>query len=376
MRRRQFLSLAGAALVPASALADSLAGKGASAGRHGTATASLSPPRLTACALDSRGNFLLSGAAAPVHLPGRGHGIARIPGTTEVAVLARRPGRWVLRVDVQRGRITGRSEAPADRHFYGHGAVTADGTTLYVTQNEPSSGAGIIGMYDLRDGLTPAGEWRGVGVGPHAIALDAASRTLAVAIGGIRTHPDSGRKKLNLPAMRSSVVRLDARSGARLERLELPLSHRLLSIRHLAVGHAATGEDALAFATQDQHAFPVSPFAGLRTGDGLELLDAPDWVLARAQGYGGDVRFSRNARHVCASAPRAGLAVIWDVTTRAVSGIVNLPDACAVAPGTRPDDFVLGGAGGRILRVDSRGQTIDVTTVGGLLAFDNHALGA
>src|SRR3546814_13805348 len=60
---------------------------------------------------------------------------------------------------------------------------------------------------------------------------------LVIANGGIRTHPDFGRTKLNLDRMEPSLVLIGARDGRLIQRHALPASLRPLSTRHVAVGN-------------------------------------------------------------------------------------------------------------------------------------------
>ena len=62
--------------------------------------------------------------------------------------------------------------------------------------------------------------------------------------GGIQTHPDSGRTKLNLPFMRPNLAYLDVNSGAMLDVVALPGALRMNSLRHVAID--ATGRVAVA----------------------------------------------------------------------------------------------------------------------------------
>ena len=57
---------------------------------------------------------------------------------------------------------------------------------------------------------------------------------LVVANGGIQTHPDTGREKLNLETMRSSIVFVDPNDGRLIAKHETPDTLQQLSLRHLA----------------------------------------------------------------------------------------------------------------------------------------------
>ncbi|MGB0057672.1 MAG: DUF1513 domain-containing protein, partial [Methyloceanibacter sp.] len=86
-----------------------------------------------------------------------------------------------------------------DRHFFGHGVFSADGRLLHTTENDYKNAQGIIGVRDATDGYKQIGEFSARGMEPHDVALLADGRTMVIANGGIRTHPDSGADELNLP---------------------------------------------------------------------------------------------------------------------------------------------------------------------------------
>ncbi len=81
----------------------------------------------------------------------------------------------------------------------------------------------MVGVYDATDGFTRIGEFPTFGVGPHELLLLGDGDTIAVANGGIETHPDFGRAKLNL-ADHEAVSRAwsTARPATLLEKHELP----------------------------------------------------------------------------------------------------------------------------------------------------------
>src|SRR5438552_1061500 len=78
-----------------------------------------------------------------------------------------------------------------------HGAFSADGSLLYATENDNLTGSGLIGIYDATAGYRRLGEMSSRGIGPHDLALMPDGMTLAVANGGLRTLPESGREVLN-----------------------------------------------------------------------------------------------------------------------------------------------------------------------------------
>ena len=80
-----------------------------------------------------------------------------------------------------------------------------DGALLYATENDFDNAAGMVGIYDARAVSSAIGEFPTHGVGPHELLLLDDGATLAIANGGIETHPDFGRAKLNIATMKPSL---------------------------------------------------------------------------------------------------------------------------------------------------------------------------
>ncbi len=142
-------------------------------------------------------------------LPERGHDITFDPVSRRSVVFARQPGTFAVVFD-----HTGEAEPVTiatveGRHFYGHGVFSPDGALLYATENDFDNAAGVIGVYDATDGFRRIGEFATHGVGPHELLLCPDGKTLAIANGGIETHPDFGRAKLNIATMQPSLVFVD-----------------------------------------------------------------------------------------------------------------------------------------------------------------------
>ena len=136
---------------------------------------------------------ILTEAGKLVHaldLPERGHDITFDPVSRRSVVFARQPGTFAVVFD-----HTGEAEpvtiaSVEGRHFYGHGVFSPDGALLYATENDFDNAAGMIGVYDATDGFRRIGEFATHGVGPHELLLCPDGKTLAIANGGIETHPD------------------------------------------------------------------------------------------------------------------------------------------------------------------------------------------
>ncbi|TCO73336.1 DUF1513 domain-containing protein [Rhodovulum euryhalinum] len=265
-------------------------------------------------------------------LPDRGHAAAAHPARPEAVAFARRPGTFAVVIDCVTGASKAVLESPPGRHFYGHGAFSADGGLLFAPENDYKAARGVIGIWDAARGYARLGEFSSGGVGPHDARLLPDGETIVVANGGIETHPEAGRTKLNLSTMRPNLtyLRLD---GTAVDQTELdPALHRN-SIRHLAVGP----DGLVAFAMQwegDLAAHP--PLLGLhRMGGTPRLLAAGDEDHRRMQGYAGSIALAPASGQVAITSPRGGLVQMFDTVTGTCLASHAGPDVCGVSDAGR-----------------------------------------
>ena len=323
---------------------------------------------------DADGEFGLAGVGrdGALHgrtpLPGRMHAAVADPHGRRWVALARRPGSFAAVLDSHDGTVAGRFQTAPDRHFQGHGAFSADGEWFYTTENDFEGARGVIGVRAAGENFRRRLEWPSHGIGPHELLLAPDGRSLLVANGGILTHPDTGRAKLNLPTMRPSLARLDAASGELLDALELAPDLHTLSIRHIA----AIPDGAVVFGMQNQGApDPDLPLVGVwRGGEQVSFL-APERPLWR--GYIGSVAVDRGAMLAAASAPRDGYVLFWRLSDGVPAGVLALTDGCGVAPGERAGEFLVSSGEGALLRVAVTPAGVRVRSrVRLALAWDNH----
>lgn len=367
--RRTFLSglsaLGLAALIPSPAAANTAAGFVTTARDKLTG-------RFLVARIDANLDIVWEAA-----LPGRAHGIGFSPDGKTALVASRRPGPFLNAFDIEDGYTLAKIAPAKGRHFYGHAVFGRDGRTVYATENAYDIGTGVIGVYDSGDGYKRIGEFPAGGVGPHQLDLMADGRTLAVGNGGILTHPDSGRKKLNLDVMRSSLSLLDADKGTVIHHARVHgEDNRLLSLRHLAVD----GDRVVAVAQDQAEDFGRTPvvkplaFVFDRNGSGdLRPLPASGRASAAFNGYCGSAAVDRATGTVAVTSPRGNVVALWrkDGNGYAWLGDVSLNDVCGAgaAPGG-PGCVVTSGAGA-IRRLDGQGQTVAEKTYD-FRQWDNH----
>ncbi|MEM8489408.1 MAG: DUF1513 domain-containing protein [Pseudomonadota bacterium] len=281
----------------------------------------------------------------------RGHAVLQHPSRPDSAVfLPRRPGKVALEVDLLAGEVRHRFTAAEDRHFYGHGCFSVDGTVLYTTESHVSVGTGLVTVRDANT-YERLEEWSSHGIGPHDLAALPDGKTLVVANGGILTRPETGRRALNLPTMRSSLCYLDAGTGLLLD--EFFVAEPKASIRHLDVARDGT----VAFAIQLQRDASghdrLVPLVGVhRPGAALELFEKPAAILHQLRDYVGSVAICDQGRVAGFASPRGNLVVFYHVDSGALLGYHQLRDVCGLAVSREREAFVLSNSFGEIRELD------------------------
>lgn len=306
-----------------------------------------------------------------IPLEARGHDAVVDAASGRGVVFARRPGTFAVAFDARNRAPPTAFHSPPDRHFYGHGVLSRDGRLLYATENDFEGARGVIGIYDVDAGFERIGEFESHGIGPHDLLLAPDGRTLVVANGGIETHPDAGRAKLNVATMEPSLVFIDSVTGDLLARHRLGADLNKLSIRHLDID--ARGR--VWFGGQWEGGLDETPsVVGSAARDGpLELLPRLTDMGARLRGYIGSVAVNRDGRLLAASAPRAGRILYIDTETGRVAGETLLPDGCGIAPFGQNHFFLTSGEG---RAAEGRpGAPADVVAAHEGVRFDNHVIG-
>ena len=250
----------------------------------------------------------------------------------------RAPSRPIRRRRAARQPRADLVQSRPDRHFSGHGVFSADGKMLYTTENDYDNAQGMIGVRDATGGYKQIGEFDAHGMEPHDIALLSDGRTMVIANGGIRTHPDQRLGRAQHPR-HETVARLyrrdhrrshrGASSGARAApALDSPSRHRRRRRRRvrLPISRARRRRAARCWAST---ASARSRSSCRHRADAI-----------RAQNYVGSVATDAGGAIVAASAPKGSLITYWDVSARNYLGSCALNDGCGLAP-TRQASFLL-----------------------------------
>jgi uncharacterized protein len=301
-------------------------------------------------------------------LRGRGHDIAFDRKSGWAVVFARRPGSFALAFDVHGRREPILFTTPINRHFYGHGVFARDGRLLYATEHDHETRQGLLGVYNVSAGFRRIGEVPTHGIGPHEVILLADGKTLAVANGGIETHIETGRKKLNVDTMVPSLAFIDSASGALLAQHKQRSALHKLSIRHIA----ADAQGAIWFGGQwEGEADDTPELVGWAAMDKPLRIIAPNVPRGAAlAGYIGAVAIDGDKRILAASAPRAGRIVYVDTERGKLVGETQLMDGCGLT-GISKSAFALSSGLG-VLQTEEPDHTHLTTASFPGRAFDNH----
>ena len=246
-----------------------------------------------------------------IPVPARAHECLSLAGQAGRAlIVARRPGDYLLEVDFASGRIVKQIEAGAGRHFYGHACLLPTQGLVCTSQNDYGSGQGRLVFYDLAS-LKEVQSFDSGGIGPHQVKLMPDNRTLVVANGGILTHPDRPREKLNLDTMEPNLSYLDLNSGDNIGRFQL--DNKRLSIRHLDVGAEGKVVAGLQYQGAKTH---VNPLLLSHDGQGpLQLFQASDATWLSMRQYIASVCVDGSNDRVIASCPKANKITFWQLST-------------------------------------------------------------
>lgn len=310
--------------------------------------------RFLGAARHADGTYLLAGIGAlgeptlRVRLPERGHGPVPSPDFATAIVPSRRPGNWAAVVDLRNGRLVEIIHASRGRHFFGHAVFSPDGGRLYTTENDYDRGRGMVVCRSAHT-LEVLGEFDSGGIGPHELKW-AGWNTIAVANGGILTHPSQPRRKLNLDSMRPNLSLLRAGDGALIAQATAP-DHQA-SIRHLDI--AANGDVVLALQYEGPPTHDIPLLYVFRRATGvIEPLPTPLAVQRRLRQYTASICVDALTGHALVTCPRGHLVTFWDVGGGGYLGHRRIRDAGGVALDAEAREFVVSNGGGSVMRFDA-----------------------
>ncbi len=308
-------------------------------------------------------------------LPKRGHSFA-INEQGYLLTICRRPGSYFLIVDPSLPNSESRLiNAPKNRRYYGHATFNTDGNLAYLTENDLDSGQGVIGVYDVKKQFKRVGEFPSYGIGPHDILFDKQRGCLVVANGGIKTHPNSGRKKLNVSSMRSSLTFISPSDGSLIDTFSLDEESRFNSIRHIAID----AKSNVFISLQNQKINSQQTLLAMYRHDEKRLLTCkiPSEIEPNLNRYLGDICLDKSQRLFATTSPRGNQVLIYR-TDGEFMAACQVDDVCGVSKTSKPNEFIVTSGQGEIRLLTLNANKISNTSVslsakfGKELSWDNH----
>jgi len=303
--------------------------------------------------IDAAGKHYVSGFDAHgcewfrLGLPGKAHGFAADPVKPgRIIALPTLPGTRAAVLDTANGKQLAIIKSRPGRHFNGHGCFSPDGRYLFTSENIAHSAEGVIGVRDGRD-FSFLREISGHGIGPHDIHLLPDGVTLVVAGGGIQTHPDSGKRELNINKMQSALLFIDSRDGRLVQRREIAVPR--LSIRHLDVG--VNGEVLVACQYKGKRQMPK--LVGLQQGQGqIEMLDIDDNNLWPLKNYTASARIAANGI-AAVTCPRGDRLTLWDLRQKKFLKSIEIKDVGGIEIAADGKHFIVTANVGELYHIDA-----------------------
>lgn len=266
----------------------------------------------------------------------RVHGQAINPVNSEqVVFFARRPGVEAYVLDINERRVTHRFQSGENRHFFGHGTFSRNGQYLYSCENNYASGEGVIVVRDTAT-WQKLSEFSAYGVGTHQIALMPDGNHIVAANGGILTHPDTPRLKLNLDTMKPSLTYIECESGKHLE--SYYPQHHQMSIRHLDVAEDNTVGVAMQYQGNKQDTVPLIAFH--KGEDQLQYAKASTEAWRGMKQYTASISLNIKQQLAAVTTPRGNAVTFWDMKTGHLLHRETMTDVAGVTYSNKDNCFV------------------------------------
>lgn len=242
-----------------------------------------------------------------------GHGISIDPAAPDHAAVFEKKGPGACYVDMKRRRVVQRISTDKNRHFYGHGAYSRDGSLLYAA--EALLEDAYKGMLVVRDGRTfkRLGEFPTYGTAPHDCLLVDDGNTLVVTNGGGPIDSD------DMPC----VTYVDVNNQQLLDKVALDSPR--FNTGHIAMtsGHdlavVSAPRDGLGNLEKQLGAVSLKP-----KGQPIRTMTEPKDVVGRMLGESLSVVINEADGTVMCTHPLGNQISMWDLVTGELKGATRV----------------------------------------------------
>ena len=189
--------------------------------------------------------------------------------------------------------------------------------------------------------------------------------TLAIANGGIETHPDFGRTKLNLMTMQPNLSFVDVHSGAAASVVPMPKQSCKVSIRHMV--QDAKGVLWLAGQNEDAELRSMPLVWKWSENSGLSAVEVEERQGDAFGGYIGSIAYDRWRDVISVTSPKSHVRAEFSAQNPKAVRFVTQEKVCGVAASKY--GFSYNSLGGFSQFADSTIITSESTSD---LIWDNH----
>ncbi|MEH6446558.1 MAG: DUF1513 domain-containing protein [Oceanospirillaceae bacterium] len=301
-------------------------------------------------------------------LPSRAHQVIKHPIKPWALVVARRPGQYLLVVDLTTAKLVKQVDVAQGQDFCGHLQISQNGRYLYTTENTTQTSQGLVVVRDMHNQFNLVQQFSSGGIGPHQLKLSADGNTMVVANGGIHTLD---RVKLNLESMQSNLSYIDLTTQKITEQVALPGQEYVqLSIRHIDVNNS--DKTLIAMQYQGEMTDKVPLVATHQRGQPLQILAIPDQEFYQLKQYCGSACFDRSGNTVAVSAPKGDKILFWNLAKNQFLGSTKVRDGCGITQGESNASFVVSSGRGKVYKIQANTQKKQPVLNNKSIQWDNH----
>ncbi|WP_456448200.1 DUF1513 domain-containing protein [Thiolapillus sp.] len=277
------------------------------------------------------------------------HAVALKPDQPTTLAVFEKKGPGACEIDLNSMTLTRVIETVPERHFYGHGAYSADAGLLYCTESYLDGFKGVIAVRDA-DSHQLLGEFPTYGEEPHECQLIDDGKVMVVTNGGGRLGGDA-----------PCVTYIDVQTEKLLDRIEM-------TNERINTGHFALDEDGGLIVVS-------APRAGLELTDngGVSIKPAgapmvsktePADVVARMKGEALSVAIHQGSRVAAVAHPDGDMVTFWSMTDGQFIKVMDFPRPRGICLDTEDTGFFISyGSDTRLGFVDARTLEADESRV-------------
>lgn len=267
------------------------------------------------------------------------HAIAFDRHSRIAVAVARRPGRFMIAFEADRGKRVRRLRPPRGFLLQGHGAFSADGRWFYTSETQEKTQTGFVGVWRVDQAFSRIGEFSSHGLEPHELIFLPTTKSLLIANGGLIQNNGNHLSPVNIETMASSLVEVDATNGNLRGQWTFSDSFQKLSLRHVS----ANPRGDVIVGIQDQRRNqPLSCVAIKPVGKALSLLELPEILRPFTRNnYCGSVAMTLDGKFFAGTFPRDNFYAIWRTEDFQYLHSIKLDDCCGLTFGATDNDFMI-----------------------------------